>query len=254
MKRAVLIGINYTGQPRELSGPHTDVDRICVLLTEHFAYAKENITIMVDGGVLGAIVPAKQSILLTLDDLVTKSQPGDTLLVYFSGHGSSIQALDVILPLDYDVAGTIDADTIFKQLIQRIPSGVALTCLFDCCHSGGLCKLENNYVYASPRMASENFHNWGNHFVSWKEQDRAVRGSVKMLSSCSSTQSASDVSAWQGGAFTSLLLRSLENHQYRTTNKNIVKEINCSYMLSSLPQKTVFSCSDEAIFIDAIDL
>ena len=41
---------------------------------------------------------------------------------------------ETIVPVDYQTNSQIRDDTILKELVMPLPSGVRLTCLMDCCH------------------------------------------------------------------------------------------------------------------------
>jgi hypothetical protein len=43
---------------------------------------------------------------------------------------------ETILPLDYQSRGQIANDVLWGSLVWPLPSGVRLTALMDCCHSG----------------------------------------------------------------------------------------------------------------------
>lgn len=81
-------------------------------------------------------------------------KPGDSLLLHFSGHGSQRRDTDgdeedgmdeTICPMDYQRAGVIVDDDLFKLLVAPLPTGCRLTAIFDCCHSGSA--LDLPYMY-----------------------------------------------------------------------------------------------------------
>jgi metacaspase-1 len=89
--------------------------------------------------------PTRANILQAMKNLVAGAQPGDSLFLQFSGHGSQVpdtsgdevDGLDeTILPLDFKTAGQITDDEMYDILVRGVPMGVRLTVLFDCCHSG----------------------------------------------------------------------------------------------------------------------
>jgi Caspase domain len=53
---------------------------------------------------------------------------------------------ETLVPLDYATAGQIHDDDLLKHLICKMPSGVTMTCLFDCCHSGTVLDLPYTFV------------------------------------------------------------------------------------------------------------
>jgi hypothetical protein len=82
-----------------------------------------------------------------LADLVKRSQPDSTVLIYFSSHGGQVEsgpyAGEYLLPVDVDyssaesIAQTALAGTEFTQALRAIPAGKLLVTL-DCCHAGGI--------------------------------------------------------------------------------------------------------------------
>ena len=84
-----------------------------------------------------------------LTELVLGSSAGDVLVFQFSGHGTEVEDVDrdeittgngydeALCPVDFRAA---DSDVVLDDdmfdLFVRLPEGVALTCFFDCCHSG----------------------------------------------------------------------------------------------------------------------
>lgn len=53
---------------------------------------------------------------------------------------------ETIIPVDYGTYGQIRDDVLYKKLIGSMRSGVNLTCVMDCCHSGTVLDLPYKYV------------------------------------------------------------------------------------------------------------
>lgn len=98
--------------------------------------------------------------------LITNSKKGDSLVFYYSGHGTRVANLDsdleldgldeAICPHDYKTAGVLRDDD-FKVILNTLPSGVNLDVFFDCCHSGsGTRRIKfdefNNLTNETPRF------------------------------------------------------------------------------------------------------
>ncbi len=87
----------------------------------------------------------RANILTYLTKLVANGKKGDSLVFYYSGHGTrvanigadlEIDGLDeAICPHDYASAGVIRDDD-FKAILKNLKAGVNLEAIFDCCHSG----------------------------------------------------------------------------------------------------------------------
>lgn len=92
----------------------------------------------------------KEGILTGLRWLIQGAKKNDSLVFYYSGHGSQVPNMkvtqgdievdkldEVLCPHDFNVApeGWI-SDDILRNLFSKIPSGVNLEVITDCCHSG----------------------------------------------------------------------------------------------------------------------
>ena len=89
LQRAVLIGINYTGQSGQLTGCHNDVHNVSKYLTEVQGFRKENITILMDDGRHKA--PTKAAIMNGFKRVVKESKDGDVVFIHYSGHGGRLR-------------------------------------------------------------------------------------------------------------------------------------------------------------------
>merc|ERR1712232_1382407 len=144
-RRALLIGINYTGMPVELNGCHNDVKNVRKLLVETFGWSNNCIRTLTDKGKDPHSMPTKSNIEAALLWLSEGARPGDSLFFHFSGHGAEKVAPkgyeengmnETILPVDFRHAGMIIDDRISDLLVKRLPDGAKLTAVMDCCHSG----------------------------------------------------------------------------------------------------------------------
>lgn len=77
--------------------------------------------------------------------LAQGSQPGDSLVFHYSGHGSQQRNYsgdeadgydETLCPLDFETQGMIVDDEINAALVRPIPRGAKLHALIDACHSG----------------------------------------------------------------------------------------------------------------------
>ena len=184
-KRALLIGINYTGQKGQLSGCHNDVHNVAKYLMEEEGFRKENVTILMDDGKHKS--PTKSNILTAYKRLVRECREGDVVFCHYSGHGGRLaddgddeedghdetlipvvssfiwsrrldchrtHALSLISLCkrtnprlkDFNKAGQIRDDELLKILVHPMPAGVNMTCLMDCCHSGTVLDLPYRFT------------------------------------------------------------------------------------------------------------
>lgn len=145
--RALLIGINYVGQKGELGGCHNDIETMRRLLLDRGWPAVEMRILLDDGQ---HPTPTRAGILEGFQWLTENAAAGDARFLHYSGHGGSKMDWsgdekdrrdETLCPVDYKEAGQITDDTIFEELISKMPRGVSLSCVMDCCHSGTILDL-----------------------------------------------------------------------------------------------------------------
>lgn len=155
-KKSVLIGINYLGSRRPLSGCINDVKNVKKFLTEKYGYPSDaaHMKVLTDDSRNSSSKPTKRNMISAMRWLVRGARPGDQMFLHFSGHGGQTRDLDgdeddgldeTILPCDYSTSGQITDDELHDILVKPLPAGAKLTVLFDSCHSGTA--LDLPYVY-----------------------------------------------------------------------------------------------------------
>lgn len=86
--------------------------------------------------------------------LVEGVQRGDSLVFYFSGHGSNVPDFcndevdgfnETLCPVDYRTAGMIIDDEINATIVRPLPKGAYLHAIVDACHSGTILDLQHVY-------------------------------------------------------------------------------------------------------------
>ncbi|MEK6763497.1 MAG: caspase family protein [Nitrospirota bacterium] len=138
-KRAVLIGINrYQVPGADLRGCVNDVKNLTNALTTYYGFSAQDITSLTD---LQATKKAMQS---AIQKLIASGKKGDTLLLHYSGHGANVpddngdeadHRDEILCPTDLDWNDPLRDDWLRKTL-NKLRSGVSLTVIMDCCHSG----------------------------------------------------------------------------------------------------------------------
>ncbi len=133
-RRALCVGINaYPTAP--LAGCVADAESWSRTFGE-LGFGRP--TLLIDGEA------RRDRILGELGQLIESSVAGDHVVFQFSGHGTQLDDTDAdeddaldeaVCPVDFD-NGAFIVDDDFAQVFARIPDGVAVTCFFDCCHSG----------------------------------------------------------------------------------------------------------------------
>jgi len=157
MKKALQIGINYIGTDSELKGCINDVLNMKrYLLAE--GYLPENIRVMTEASENPLMIPTAANIMREIKSLVAGATSTTELFFNYSGHGGSIRDMsgdetdkkdETICPLDYQKSGQITDDMLRMYLIDPLPVGSKITCLFDSCHSGTVMDLKYNWVGSS---------------------------------------------------------------------------------------------------------
>ena len=145
-KKALLIGINYTGTSNELYGCINDVNSIKERITKQ---GFNNINVFTD---LTTKKATRINILEGFKNLLMNCQAGDFLFFVYSGHGS--YAIDrngdekdgrVELIVSCDLQGVLDDE--LKTLIQTyLKADVTLFALFDSCFSGSVLDLKYQFM------------------------------------------------------------------------------------------------------------
>ncbi|KZT71091.1 hypothetical protein DAEQUDRAFT_764030 [Daedalea quercina L-15889] len=155
-KKALCIGINYTGQHNELHGCVNDARNVRRFLTKYWNFRPEDVFLLTDDAAHGHQQPTRANILEGMRWLVRDACPHDSLVFHYSGHGGQTRDLDgdevdgldeVIFPVDYRHAGHIVDDEMHHIMVRDLPNGCRLTALFDSCHSGSA--LDLPYLYHS---------------------------------------------------------------------------------------------------------
>lgn len=219
-KKCLLIGINYYGTRAELRGCLNDISRIrYFLLSQGFSDTPETMVVLADaknGSIEGRRVdgmPTRETIIKGLQWLVEGTQPGDALFFQFSGHGAQQKDRtgsekdglnETICPVDFKQSGMINDDELWDMLVWPLQSGVKLTALMDCCHSGTGLDLPFTYKQKSQKA----FHNLGNRpqpnggpmsAVKWKQEPNPSlsQGDVVLFSGCADDETSLDSAAYQ---------------------------------------------------------
>jgi len=152
-KRAVLIGINYVGQSGELRGCHNDVLNMIDYIKDVHGFEDKDMTVLMDDGQHAD--PTRANILGAYNKIADESEPGDVVFLHYSGHGGKLRDDgkdeadgydETLIPLDYKTAGQIRDDDLLKDLVQKFKSGVFVTSMMDCCHSGTVLDLPYNFI------------------------------------------------------------------------------------------------------------
>ncbi|KAI0319440.1 caspase domain-containing protein [Amylostereum chailletii] len=155
-RKAICIGINYTGQSHALDGCVNDAQRMARLLVEQFHFDKRYVLVFTDDTHDPKMMPTRRNILKAIRWLTDGAKMHDSLFFHYSGHGGQVRDRDgdevdgmdeMIFPVDYKENGPLIDDTLFEELIRPLPAGCRLSAVFDSCHSGSI--LDLLYLYHS---------------------------------------------------------------------------------------------------------
>jgi hypothetical protein len=270
MKRAFLCGINYIGTSSALNGCINDMININNFLVKNCGYDSKNIRIMTDDP-NSTTKPTRANIEAGINWLASNCAAGDTLVFYYSGHGSHIRDTNsdesdgrdsVLVPLDYETKGVITDDWLFLNLASRLPAGVTLWAFTDCCHSGTMLdlqfNLQSNSVYrlGKPRAGLKyNTAEWTNQYGMSTERSRVTAADVYLFSGCLDPQTSADATIRNQaqGAFTACFLEFVQNNmtknpdgtvRYNSGTRRIgemLKEINCRLVINNFEQRPQLS-------------
>lgn len=242
MNKALLIGINYVGTNNRLNGCINDVKNVHKYIGERFesvrdvkdmneTYGKKKdemvVLTLTDETEMR---PTKDNILKAIDWLVKDSAPGDLRFLHYSGHGSNVMDRtseekdnrdECICPVDCDKEGMIIDDVLRVRLVDPLPAGVRLRCIFDCCHAGTM--LDIPYCYTQTVFTRK-----------YKMQhDKTYKDSnadVVCWSGCLDNQTSAD--AYWNGAFAGALtaglleiLREKTNHTYESVFSKLTNSL-----------------------------
>ncbi|KAI9438497.1 peptidase C14, caspase domain-containing protein [Lactarius indigo] len=146
-KRAVCIGVNYTGQNSQLDGCVNDAKNVYnfligehYCLTDRLGFRTRDIIRLTDEAHDPRNLPTRANILGAMRWLVRGARKHDSLFFHYSGHGAQVRDRDgdeadgydeVIFPVDYSQTGTIIDDELHSNLVKPLPPGCRLTAIID---------------------------------------------------------------------------------------------------------------------------
>jgi hypothetical protein len=167
---ALLIGIgeySMTTAVRPLQGPRHDLEAMLAVCTS-LGYRAGNVTVLQDRQATRAAIVA------AFEQLAARVRPGDDVLIYYSGHGTSPQdpAWRVPLPVDADTGALIPADyqqgrtpqenaarlvvgrRDLRPSLEKMDAVATVFALFDTCFSQNLARDVVTKHRGSPRSPS----------------------------------------------------------------------------------------------------
>lgn len=156
MKKALLVGINYTSLPNvSLSGCINDTINMRNMLVDAYGFELSNIIHLRDDTTDKTKQPTRENIINNLKSLALQSGNIEELWIHYSGHGSQMRDMngdendkldEILIPVDYQTNGIITDDDLLG-ILKTIKCRTIL--LFDSCHSGTVCDLPWLFEYKS---------------------------------------------------------------------------------------------------------
>lgn len=133
MKKALVVALNdYPGTGSDLQGCINDaLDGLAALKAKGFTCSS-----------ISNAGAKKATILAALKSLIACARSGDSLVFYYSAHGSQVRDSssdesdgwdEVLCP--YDWPQYVSDDDI-RSILSKVPTGVNIDVIMDCCHSG----------------------------------------------------------------------------------------------------------------------
>ncbi|KAI1316402.1 Ca(2+)-dependent cysteine protease [Mortierella claussenii] len=184
-KKALLIGINYFGDPNQLLGCINDTRDVFGFLNGYFGFRYQDTIMLTDDQIYEDKRPTGANIRYWMKWLVKDAEPQDSLFFHYAGHGGRIKDFsyngkaehlgdeadgydEIIYPCDYLRSGIISDDEMYDLMVKELPAGVQLTALVDACHSGTM--LDLPYIYN------------GNHITALEKVTRTKVGAMAAMS------------------------------------------------------------------------
>ena len=267
MRRALLVGINYTGTPYQLFGCINDINNMGSYLQKVRKY--NSFIVMTD---TSTIKPTRSNILAGFRALLQGAVSGDELWFHFSGHGTLVHdasrdeesgADSCICPIDVARAGVISDDIIRSNLAALVPKGVRLYMVLDACHSGTGCDLRYKYddsSYLTSRLSTlpEKYvpNDWSLQQTNYEfKRYSKTAGEVFCISGCQDEQTSADafLGGQASGVVTYLLLNCLNNNSESTYKwKHLLKDICCGEKVNRFTQRTALTSGNALNLEDTV--
>lgn len=218
-RRAVLVGINYTGTNSELRGCVNDVYKLRDLLISQYGYKAGNIYLLLDEKA------TRKNILHYFTQLVKTAKPGDNICFTFSGHGYYVKdtmkrderdGKDELI-VSVDNKAILD-DELKNILNLHLKKNVNMFSLFDNCHSGSI--LDLRYQYYDNEVDP-------NKALTVRASQFDTQGQVILLSGCLDSQVSLDakINGTFNGVMTWVLVEVLKQQTHNVSWSALLKKI-----------------------------
>ncbi|CAN0880087.1 AMC1 [Linum grandiflorum] len=219
-KKALLCGVSYKDKSYRIKGSINDVNCMRYFLIHKFGYPAESILTLTEEEINPKRIPTKENIRRGMKWLVEGCKAGDSLMFYFSGHGTQQRDYDMdeldgfdetLCPLDFEMEGMIIDDEINSTIVAPLPPGTVLHAVIDSCHSGTVLDLP-----FACRVNREGQYAWEDHRRSGYSGKKDTSGGLAIcISACNDHQTSADTNVMAGnvstGALTYSLIQAVQN-------------------------------------------
>ncbi|MCK5726270.1 MAG: caspase family protein [Thiotrichaceae bacterium] len=264
MIKVLLIGINHYLSPKinALRGCTNDVKLLHQLYTDRFAIPENQIKVLINDEA------TKNNIVTTFQSHLQTAKAGDSVVFYFSGHGSrepahkdfwtidTDKALDTLVCYDSGVEATLLADKELRFLLSELPQDLSqVVVIIDSCHSGSVTRTSKDirsrhtFLLTQPRQSEDFIFYRKAKEEGWADNlGQVPQGKHILLSACRSTETSIEKSIRRRpyGVFT-YSLASLLNRQSNGLNYfnlfNHVRRLTRQHNLLQTPQ--IYSSKSE---------
>ena len=143
------------------------------------------------------------------------------------------------MPLDYETAGLIRDDTIYNDLVKKIPTDCKLFSIVDACHSGT--SLDLPYVYRVDTGIKVN------------RPEENICNALK-ISGCRDNQTSADayINGEFQGALTFAFIKTMEDFNYNFTSKQIIERLKNYLNNNNYPQIPTLSLSKSSLLNELV--
>ena len=237
MKYALLIGINkyLSKRVRNLHGCVNDVNRFKEYLERRFGTDIQIKTLLNQDATRLQIIESFQSHLL-------QAEEGETVLFYFSGHGSQERSdpifqsgqenefNETLVCTDSHTKGKYDlADKELKHLISLAANkGVTVVVIIDSCHAGSATREADDLLFPTVRYTSSQDEVRPAHSLIAGAKDQLTNPKHVLLAACRRFEKAREIRIPFGdrlrthGIFTHTLLDTLENKNSNISYRDLI--------------------------------
>jgi len=132
---ALIVGINEYDHLGKLECCRQDAEAVAKVLVENAGYDPVRVCLLTDGQAKRANLPTYANLLRRLKQFTELPGKGDTLLIFFAGHGLTIDDEAYLMPANGSDKDTGVGITWLRQRIENC-NATSKILILDACHSG----------------------------------------------------------------------------------------------------------------------